>query len=93
MRDFRSCCRKHMIEAIRDPVSDKDIMKALHDFRVWGQNILVRRAPYTPSFSKTLARIIEPATGASTCALGSQRWRGYIGILIRKAAMRVRLWK
>lgn len=31
------------------------------------------------------ARTIEPAIGASTCALGSQRWRPYRGSLTKKA--------
>ena len=30
--------------------------------------------PYPPNFSNTPAKIIEPETGASTCALGNQRW-------------------
>lgn len=34
---------------------------------------IIRIIPYPPSFSKTAARIIEPAIGASTWALGSQR--------------------
>lgn len=33
------------------------------------------------------ARIIEPATGASTCALGSQRWVEYKGIFTIKAVI------
>lgn len=31
------------------------------------------------------ARIIEPATGASTCAFGSHKWKPYTGIFIKKA--------
>lgn len=31
------------------------------------------------------ARIIDPATGASTCAFGSHRWKPYTGIFIKKA--------
>ena len=34
---------------------------------------IIRIKPYDPSFRSTLARIIEPATGASTWALGSHR--------------------
>lgn len=34
-----------------------------------------RRRPYLPSLRRILARIMDPATGASTWALGSQRWR------------------
>ena len=31
-----------------------------------------RRKPYVPIFSKTPARMTEPAVGASVCASGSQ---------------------
>src|SRR5271165_430837 len=43
-----------------------------------------RRNPYVPIFSRTPARITEPAVGASTCASGSQVWNGNIGTLIAK---------
>src|ERR1017187_3815115 len=43
-----------------------------------------RRNPYVPIFSRTLARITEPAVGASTCASGSQVWNGNIGTLTAK---------
>lgn len=45
----------------------------------------MRIKPYPPSLSRTAASTIEPATGASTWALGSQRWTPYRGILTRKA--------
>src|SRR5690242_17934788 len=38
-----------------------------------------RRKPYVPIFSSTLARITDPAVGASVCASGSQVWNGNIG--------------
>lgn len=41
--------------------------------------------PYPPSLSNTAARIIDPAIGASTCALGNHRCSPYKGILIMKA--------
>jgi len=44
-----------------------------------------RKIPYPPNFKRTPARIIEPDTGASTCALGSQRWTIYIGNFTKKA--------
>lgn len=34
---------------------------------------IIRSNPYPPSFSKIAAKIIDPAIGASTCALGSHR--------------------
>src|SRR5579875_264015 len=43
-----------------------------------------RIRPYVPIFSRTPARITEPAVGASTCASGSQVWKGNIGTLIAK---------
>ena len=46
---------------------------------------MVRSNPYPPSFRRIAARIIDPAMGASTCALGSHRWNPYIGIFIMKA--------
>lgn len=45
-----------------------------------------RRRPYLPSFSRIAARIIEPATGASTWALGSHKCSRNKGILAIKAA-------
>ena len=41
-----------------------------------------RTNPYVPIFSKTPARMTDPAVGASTCASGSQVWNGNIGTLI-----------
>src|SRR5271165_1611907 len=41
-----------------------------------------RIRPYVPIFSRTPARITEPAVGASTCASGSQVWNGNIGTLM-----------
>src|SRR5580704_6995992 len=43
-----------------------------------------RRNPYVPIFSRTLARITEPAVGASTWASGSQVWNGHIGTFTAK---------
>src|SRR5262252_7330133 len=43
---------------------------------------LKRRNPYVPIFSRTAARITEPAVGASVCASGSHVWNGNIGTLI-----------
>lgn len=49
--------------------------------------VLHRRSPYPPSFNIIPANIIDPPTGASTCALGSQRWAPKIGSLVRKAKL------
>jgi hypothetical protein len=48
-------------------------------------SILRRTMPYPPSFNKIPASTIEPDTGASTWALGSQKWTQNIGNLTRKA--------
>ncbi len=47
---------------------------------------LIRAKPYPPSFSRTPARMTEPAVGASTCASGSHVWNGNIGTLKAKPA-------
>jgi len=44
-----------------------------------------RQIPYPPNFNKTPARIIDPATGASTWALGNHRWPIKTGIFTKKA--------
>src|SRR5208282_3940940 len=44
-----------------------------------------RRKPYVPIFSRTPARMTEPAVGASVCASGSQVWNGNIGTLMANA--------
>lgn len=55
---------------------------------VCGGNIrIICISPYPPSLRRMPARIMEPATGASTWALGSQRCIVYIGIFTRKAQM------
>lgn len=47
--------------------------------------VIIRIMPYPPSFKRTAARIIDPAMGASTWALGSHKWTPYRGIFTRKA--------
>lgn len=48
-------------------------------------SVVMRIIPYPPSFRSTAARTIDPAIGASTCALGSQRCRPYSGIFTMNA--------
>lgn len=43
--------------------------------------------PNPPSLRRIAARIIDPATGASTWALGSHRWDKNKGSLTRKAVV------
>lgn len=47
-----------------------------------------RIIPKVPSLRRIPARIIDPATGASTCALGSHKWRKNIGALAKNAMNR-----
>src|ERR1700716_1026830 len=49
-----------------------------------------RTNPYVPIFSKTPARMTEPAVGASTWASGSHVWNGNIGTLIANAKKNAR---
>lgn len=44
-----------------------------------------RRIPNPPNFKRMAARIIEPATGASTWAFGSHKWVRNIGSFTKKA--------
>ena len=54
-----------------------------------GNKHLMRSKPYPPNFNKIPAKIIDPATGASTWALGNHRCVKYIGILIIKAIINI----
>lgn len=40
---------------------------------VFRKSLVSRISPYPPNFRSIAARIMDPAIGASTCALGSQR--------------------
>lgn len=44
-----------------------------------------RISPYPPNFNKIAAKIMDPTTGASTCALGSHKCPKKIGNLIKNA--------
>jgi hypothetical protein len=46
-----------------------------------------KNTPYPPSFSKMAASTIEPATGASTWALGSHKWTPYMGYFTKNPAI------
>lgn len=52
---------------------------------------ITRIKPKAPSFRRIPARIIDPYTGASTCALGSQLCRMNIGILAIIPEIKARL--
>lgn len=57
-------------------------------FKDWNR-VATRRSPNVPNFRSRPARIIEPATGASTWALGNQRWVKKRGVLMRKARIKI----
>lgn len=42
----------------------------------------IRMIPYVANLSTSPARIMDPATGASTCARTSHRWNGSRGVLM-----------
>jgi len=72
-----------MIIPHKDSMINGYAIKSVIGFR----SNVIRSMLYPPSFSRTAARTIEPAMGASTWALGSQRWRPYSGIFTMKAIM------
>src|SRR5262245_23515765 len=49
-----------------------------------------RQKPYVPIFSITPARMMDPATGAWTCASGNQVCTGNIGTLMAKASAKAK---
>lgn len=73
MSDFRSVWRRQIELVMIMPHNDSIIngydMKSVIGFR----SSEIRNMPYPPSFSRIAARTMEPAMGASTWALGSQR--------------------
>lgn len=75
MSDFRSVgCRQIELVMI---IPHRESMRkgyALNSVRVSSIDV-IRSMLQSPSFSNTAARTIEPAMRASTCVLGSQRWR------------------
>lgn len=69
-----SVCRRHSILAIQAPQRLKVRIGDLQREVVKGKLKEIRNSPYLPNFNKIPARIIDPATGASTWALGSHKW-------------------
>ena len=71
--DFRSVWRRQIELVIIMPHKD-NIINGYAMNSVIGLRInVIRSIPYPPNFSKIAARTMEPAMGASTWALGSQR--------------------
>ena len=85
--DFRSVWHRH-IELVMIIPHKESIRKGYATNSVRGLSIAVIRSMLQPPrFSNTAARTIELVIGASTCALGSQRWRPQRGNFTIKAIM------
>lgn len=86
MRDFRSVW-VIQIRLVRAPPQQQNGIIKLErvSWKGFMKIVVSRMKPYPPSFRRIAARIIEPATGASTCALGSQRCSPNMGTFTRKA--------
>jgi len=69
---FKSVKNKHVAPTINIPQRLTKI-NLLVDFTSV-KNAANRNRPIPPSFNRIPARIIDPYTGASTWAKGSQRW-------------------
>lgn len=80
-----SVWRRQIREVMRAPHRAILLMVARVGVEGRGSVADMRMRPYPPSFSRIAARIMEPAIGASTWALGSHRWKRNRGSLTRKA--------
>lgn len=85
IKALTSVCRMQISLAITPPINDT-LINGRERFLLRRINfVAIRSSPYLPSFRRMPARIIDPATGASTCALGSHRCVVYRGVLTRNA--------
>lgn len=73
INDFKSDCRRQISDVNTPPTSAIDISGDRSLMFIAGNDEIMRANPYPPSFSNTAARTIDPATGASTWALGNHR--------------------
>lgn len=88
MATFRSVTRK-MATLIIAPPTSLIITVRWIKLGLGSPTSLVRHIPYPPSFSRTPAKTMDPATGASTWALGSHRCPKYTGNFTKKASSRI----
>lgn len=65
-KDFISTCRRHRIPTRAPPTPPAIMINHLKLTQLVINILATIIKPYPPSFSKTPAKIIEPATGAST---------------------------
>lgn len=87
IRDFKSVWRRHIKLVYTAPVMailiySEDVLESSGVKRS-----TIRISPYPPSLSRMAARTIEPAIGASTCALGSHKCIENNGSLAINAAV------
>lgn len=80
-----SDCRRQIIDVITPPTIATDIIGFINVLFSLLKIIIIRANPYPPNLSKIAARIIEPATGASTWAFGSHRWTENSGNFTKNA--------
>lgn len=73
MSAFTSVCRRQINLVIVAPTREMDTMSGERSLFSIRNLVANRRSPYLPNFRRIPAKIIDPATGASTWALGSQR--------------------
>lgn len=71
--DFISDCRRQIMDVTTPPTIAIDIIGLISVLFIYLKIIIIRARPYPPSFSRIAAKIIDPATGASTCAFGSHK--------------------
>jgi len=65
------------------PVIEMLIRSLAEELTMFWNSIDMRAKPYPPNLSKMAASTIDPAIGASTCALGSHRCVENIGSFTR----------
>lgn len=80
-----SVCRRQIILVNTAPHRDRLIIGLAISVFIVVMREDRRIRPYLPSFRRIPARIMDPATGASTWAFGSHRCRVYSGIFVMKA--------
>jgi len=67
---------------------NETLINILFGIKLNGKIDIIRINPYPPSFSKTAARIIDPAIGASTWALGNHKCVENIGNFTKNPRIR-----
>lgn len=73
IRDFISGWRLQIIAVYNAPTNLRPATISWMLDCIYGNKRIIRKIPYPPNFRRIPARIILPATGASTWALGSHR--------------------